>query len=327
MRRNTPDQIRDLTRAVAQELQTDAFPEVTSFSQRRFSLFYGINAGGQDYFLKIRKQSSQSASDLQEIVTSESNRLPAQNEWEALKFFYSSTTGSHCPINFVTPVAYIGSLNGILTERVTGDDLWRILKRARWPGSRVLGQTFREIGRGLACMHTNTIHDERPLSSFLAGVDPIDHGPIDHKVQAVAARYTSQSAPVAYGMGGLDVRDIILSESRRLFIVDPTNIKEVFTYESIAGFIGTLRKLSRDSLLFPGRGTISMCESEFLRGYCECRPLDRQLLGVFQLEQFASSYRRSLRKARKRNVPVLPHIGSYYRRQAEKVLSIMDGNE
>jgi len=111
-----------------EELEVYVAPSVVTFLKRPYSLIYEFTARGKHFILKVRKN-EEITHNFQEIISNNTFKEKARGEWEALSYFYQKTRDNECPVNFVKPIKYIEGLNGIVTEKIEGEDFYQMLRR------------------------------------------------------------------------------------------------------------------------------------------------------------------------------------------------------
>lgn len=263
--------------ALQQEFDLPHPPAIVSFAERRLSLFYEFRMDGIEYFLKVRKLPAHREGDLAASAADPAVQREARAEWDALCWLFARTDSPDCAVAFVRPVAWIESLNGIVTERVHGEDLWRIVRDPILPRALRKLDLFEQIGRGLGFLAMRGCSDgagdggAAPGSSSTARLQPVQHSvgspQLDAAIARVMQHYGELDIPACRVMSGVDIRDVVIDERGQAFFMDPGELRDVPIYQPLADFLGTLRNMHRFTVAVPSRRTIAACEAALLNGF------------------------------------------------------------
>lgn len=315
----------NIEKVLKNKMDTSLNVEITSFEERKQSFLYELEVGGRKYFLKIRKHSFQRKKDFEKAIHDKLMRESTQNEWEALNYYYNITEKEDCPVNFIKPTAYIEELNGIVTEKVEGKDLWRVLKSGR--KKEYVKKSIRKAGEGLSYLHKE-IKGGSESAEF--NVNSTGNEYLDGKVGRVFEKYTGHPAPVVLGAPVSDIRDIFVSHDNEVYFLDLERLEEMVVYRTVARIIASLKLIRQGDLLFPFKKIDESYEEEFLRGYFGDGGYDEGLLNAFMLEALTMFYNHALKKIDYMNISRIPvisamvkkfYIDRFYYREIEKVFN------
>ncbi|AFG36162.1 hypothetical protein [Spirochaeta africana] len=299
--------------ALQQEFDLPHPPAIVSFAERRLSLFYEFRMDGIEYFLKVRKLPAHREGDLAASAADPAVQREARAEWDALCWLFARTDSPDCAVAFVRPVAWIESLNGIVTERVHGEDLWRIVRDPILPRALRKLDLFEQIGRGLGFLAMRGCSDgagdggAAPGSSSTARLQPVQHSvgspQLDAAIARVMQHYGELDIPACRVMSGVDIRDVVIDERGQAFFMDPGELRDVPIYQPLADFLGTLRNMHRFTVAVPSRRTIAACEAALLNGFFAEVDGDPELLLAFRLQRLPKALRRANKKLNRRRLP------------------------
>lgn len=286
--------------AIQNEFRMSESPEIVSSFQRRLSAFFEFVLDGQSYFLKVRKPRSQSSIDPGTAAQDPELQAAAKREWKSLTYLNEKTSAPECPLNTVPPVTYISSINGFVTRKVNGNDLWRMVREPRFGPSERNLELFYTIGRGLGYLVDATKNGSGAIPTTVASVG---RPSLDQSIRNVLQRYSEFPIDKSLIMRTFDIRDIVVDHGGRIYLMDPGDLREVFQYEPAAGFLATLRNLNRGTPGIPTYRTINHYEQAFVRGFSEAFPCSYELLLLFLIVRLAGSYERVLRRVDRTRLP------------------------
>ena len=298
--------------------------KIIRFEARAPSFVAHFNAGEKELFLKIRKRWHHEA--LEESVCDSQLVETSKKEWGALKFLNEVCADEKCLAKFVTPVAYIEEIGGIVTERIRGRDLWEMLFLGTV--SEIQKIDFLEkAGKALCSLHDRTISDDEPLEFTEVGTGNIE---LDRMIETTLVGYVGRLSPVSVSIRGLDIRDVIVNEKNEIVFCDPGVLGRAHRYKSLAQFIVSIKLIHQGAFsLLSQTVTAENYVQAFLRGYFG-EGGDQYLLNLCVATELTRRYKRALKKLERRKIAKLPFFGwilrksyieRYYFREIKKCIA------
>ncbi len=293
-------------------------PKIFYSKQRKLSWVCYFSDDEREYVLKIPQRAVRGKGDGQ-VET----QRKAEAEWISLNYFYDLADSDDCPINFVKPVAYLSELNGVVTEKVSGSDLHRLLKRDHRKLEKEKNRDLlRRVGAGLSFLQARQRKEVKKLKFKWKKTDDLV---IDEKLKNIFEENRSDHFYTVESMTGFDIRDILVSEEGQVYLVDPGGVEKRYIYETVANLLSTLKILHQGDLFFPLRTVSRAYEKALVEGYLGDDQCDQKLLGVFVLAKITKLYK----IARDRKLPhrfgsgkVLTkiYLDPFYKREIKKTI-------
>ncbi|KKL74475.1 hypothetical protein LCGC14_2064540 [marine sediment metagenome] len=210
----------------------------------------------------------------------------AEEEYKSLVYLSRFWDSNDINVKFIRPLDYIRAFNAIVTERAYAGDILAVFRR--FDGRRKLragghsdlmnGYLFR-IGTALSRFHNRSVSKEKDtldevvgkVEHYLSQLEPllIKHALLNRiRAMFVEHRNKEISCHKTTNLKGLDIRNVLVDRSHRIFLLDPGRIKVDFKEADLARFLVTCKILYWGSLqFFLGYTPHPSYKRSFLHGY------------------------------------------------------------
>lgn len=249
------------------------------------------------------------------LPTSEADRLLAREEFASLTYLGRQWNGSDARVDYVKPLAFFEDWNAIVTERAYAGELLGPFRRAvvwRWlshnAGSE-LTDILRRIGMGLRIFH------RRSQAAEMFAVEPFEGRNVVQKVQRIvgdlrAVGVSQPLAPASFAalrawmtwrrdsqpamtLKGLDVRNVLVNDEGRVWLLDPGRLKRDAPEADLARLLVTCQLMYWGTPWFSLRAQPgAQYEHAMLDGYDDGR-LDRAALRLLVVKELFKHWRQA----------------------------------
>ncbi len=317
-----------------------------------FSYHFWIDTGDctmkRGIYVKIPKASFKKKNIMP--ATDDDRRL-AEEEYRSLVYLSQFWNSGDINVRFIRPLGFLREFNAIITERVYAGELFKTFRR--FDMIRKLGRVnhhdpmhdilFR-IGSALSRFHQTSISEiELPLDKVIRKIEHIctlirsfgmDHDLYNRIITTISTlKNEANTGHITKNIKGLDIRNILVDKSHRIFMLDPGRIKEDYKEADLARFLVTCKILYWGSMrFFPGLTPDSSYEESFLQGYYNNKRradnilipmIIKELLKHWYMAHIALEFKRW--PAPLKRFLKLTYINSFYKRQLNNELAHIRG--
>jgi hypothetical protein len=249
-------------------------------------------------------------------------KIKALDEWCALNHLYNTTKNKDCPIKYIKPIAYIKQINGIVTEKIEGKDLWKILRIKETAHKRKI---IYKIGRGIKYLQAV---EKKEVQRIDLVQKETGNKKLDKKIKEVIKQYQNQLGFVVMGPD-FDIRDIIVNK-RKIFLLDPGKLNLESVYQAIATLLVTIKIIHQNSINFLFNKNTKNYEKELLHGYFGNKKYNEKLLNLFILDRLLLHYGWAQRSLNQKKFLIIQpikllvkkiYIDRFYFREIRKIIN------
>jgi hypothetical protein len=259
--------LRDIGHGLARELRVSAANEpsvdIGRLSVNNFSFTFSVSAeaptGRRDLFVKIPKEYLRGRRPTILPIT-DSDRRMAREEESSLRLLGEQWRSDDLDVRWIHVAGFLPEYNALITDRVFAEEavtVFRGLDMRRRLGSRTaklrLRSVMARLGTALARFHRSAA---RPLVFRLSAATP----KLEFYCRELEARSRSPwparilerlkslgnvelAGFEARTLKGIDIRNVLLDEHDRIYLLDPGRMKLTFREADIARFLMTYRVL------------------------------------------------------------------------------------
>lgn len=310
-----------------------------------FSICFGIDLlgdhGPKGVYVKIPKADLYKKEKRDIFPLTDDDRRFAEEEYQSLVYLSQCWDSRDLNVEFVKPVGFIKEYNAIVTEKVYATDLFKLFRRRDLirrlnsdnKNDPMCSILFR-IGTALYRFHQNSMKEVKfNPNEMVSKVDNycsrlksfgIDHNFLDNII-ARLLKFEDYIPPthITHTLKGLDLRNILIDEEKRLFMVDPGKMKENYIEADLARFLVTCRILYWGSVVFfSGICPDSSYEESFLRGYYGGKERNNKLLAILIIKELFKHWFMAYEALELKKWPGVMkymvrkiHIDQFYKRQ------------
>lgn len=250
-------------------------------------------AGGEGAELVLKLHRPSWAEDASAVCAGERH---ARNEYEALCFLSGGSSPGAPALAVPRPISLNPDHAALLMEKCAGEKLTRVM-RWTWlrPGARArLPHLFRSCGQWLSKFHevTRQPGDVRPVlerveREFFADLKACRVLGLDPNLAAAAAQHFDEGKSSAFAaQTGLVGRHCdfapynILVDESRVTVIDFEGFQQGLPFDDLCYFLSMVKATPSYHI---GRASLGHLCSEFLHGYQQHGPLDRDSLRFFMV--------------------------------------------
>lgn len=315
---------RNLARAVVETVLNIPYdqaivsvgPLVTNYFSFVFPLNVSDRGRTQKVFVKIPKEDLRSGAKSIFPILPADRRL-AQSEIHALQILAAQWHADDLDVSWVSLRGEVPQYNALVTDAVEADDALGMLRRwdlRRRVGSvgarRRLTSVMTRLGTALGRFHQ--ISAKPVVFSIGPSIHKLDNYCLEiatstrssvlrktmEKIHVLSSRHFNAVEVPTFK--GIDIRNILMDESDRLFILDPGQLKFTCREADLARFIMTFRILHWGRPLFLlGIRPDPKAEQAFLDAYyAATSPPSPTLLGLFLIKEYLKHWHVALRSLR-----------------------------
>lgn len=273
-----------------------------------FSICFGIDLPGdhgpKGFYVKIPKANLYKKEKRDIFPLTDDDRQFAEEEYQSLVYLSQCWESHDLNVEFVKPVGFIKEYNAIVTEKVYAADLFKLFRRRdliRRLNSDDKNDSMHSIlfriGAALSRFHQNSMKEVRfnpnemvsKVNNYCSRLKTfgIDHNFLDSIIDRLT-RFEDYilSTHITHTLKGLDLRNILIYEEKKLFMLDPGKMKENYIEADLARFLVTCRILYWGSVLFfLGICPDSSYEESFLQGYYGGKERNNKLLAMLIIKE------------------------------------------
>ncbi len=266
-----------------------------------YSICFGIsgieNLGPSGVYVKIPKADLFLKNPRTILPLTDADRKFAEAEYSSLvhlsKFWQSDDIG----VSFVKPISFLKDYNAIITRRIYAKDFFRFFRKDDLAGRLGLNKGNRQIrdalfriGTALHRFHKTSLKDDifradRVLEKIeyycacltASGISSKFCNNVITKIKSLVD--DRMPIQLTKTLKGLDIRNVLMDDSCRIYMLDPGKMKEDCKEMDVARFIVTCRILYWGGLIFFLRFSPETCYEEcFLNGYYGAERRNSRLL-------------------------------------------------
>lgn len=208
----------------------------------------------REYFIKIPKR------DIAYIEIEERDIFPiterdkelGMNEVESLKNLNKKYISSKVDTNLVKCVHYSFSKNFIITEKIYAKDFFKTLRKASLIkfflslSIKSVEKNMFNLGQSIAVFSEkeggieNVIEYKLDKSKIDPYLEKISSKKYSYKFDSLFFKAEGLNSILSDGFKGLDIRNILIDKSNKIYVLDPGKIKLEYAESNLARFITTL---------------------------------------------------------------------------------------
>ena len=282
--------------------------EINAFSITFWVTLYGSD-GPSSLYVKIPKIIFyDKAIDFKSPLTN-TDKVLAGDEYKSLQYL-SDHWDSSLGVEFVKPLCYIEEYNAIITPCIENDfffqqyrqsDLSRIPKDNGSEDPIVLGMW--KLGASLDAFHSqvaveSSFTGREVLPKFKSYTEYLASRNVSEQylreVLSTISEYREFQCPsmIVNNLKGIDIRQILVSGSNTLYIIDPGKMSRGYREVDIARFLVTCRILYWGTFRVPFKTIPDQSyEEEFLRGYSEAGEYSVKMLNILVIKELFKQWK------------------------------------
>lgn len=330
--------LTDLYQVDADKLQYCISPCLINDFSITFSIFLDKEPYKRGIFIKIPK-----ADEIKQNIypINSDDRNIAEEEYRSLISLSKRWNSGETTVSFVTPISYQKKYNAIILEHLYASDAFNYLR------AKDLARKFK---RGVKEDRATDLLSR--LGAALAKFHELEGDEQEFSMDRVLKKITQYCADLeAYGVSqeclrpfnetlaklvpyraqskwsdtlkGLDVRNILMDQSGRFYLIDPGKMKKDFRETDLARFIVTLRILYWGSMwFFLGITPEKIYETSFLNGYYGRKHRCNKILSLLIIQEYLKHWRRAHKAIILKRWPALiksflrsAYINAFYKKQ------------
>jgi len=237
-----------------------------------FSVCFGIDVHGASkytgIFVKIPKANLVFKKKKTIMPLTDEDRKFAEAEYNSLTHLVQYWQSEDIKINIIKPLGYLKDFNAIVTERVYGEDFFKLFRKVdilnkfynNGSNNHVHNSLF-NLGMALSRFHKTSLKEcvirideiSKNIERYCSQLKffGVSHNFLDSVIE-IFCRFQRYSAPthLTNTLKGLDIRNLIIDKTGKLFLLDPGKLKKYYKEADLARFMITCRILYWGSSLF-----------------------------------------------------------------------------
>jgi len=318
-----------------------------------FSLCFWARVVGQDggvlqnLYVKIPKRVlyDPERQDLLPLTTVD--RTLAKDEYLSLVHLSKNWNCDDLDVRFVKPLGFVESHNAIVTERFFADEFWRKLRDADLREWLFLRRNSDSVKRSLFRMGAALRRFHEQSEGFVESDSADVFGKIQGYVEELRERgadpsHLDRAVRAVRDLGshprklagcknlkGLDIRQVFIGETERLYLLDPGRMKDGHSAVDLARFLVTCRIVYWGSLgILFGWTPNRHFEQSFLSGYGKDPGGSEEILRLYIVKELFKHWKMAQSALEMRRWPRVVryllgrfYIDPFYRRQIQAELA------
>lgn len=276
-------------------------PLETNYWSFSFNIDIVEKSGNKGVYVKIPN-----VNRIQKVMKplSKADRLLAKKEYESLVFLNQSWCSNDIGVSFIKPLDFLEEYNAIVTERAYGNFFFEKFRRfallrklKRNISHDTVNDSMFRLGKALSRFHnlycTKVDFKGTKVVSKIIGycsklnLFGVNQRKLEYILRSIKHVHDYKvSVHSTITLKGLDVRNILVDDTGRLFLFDPGAMKPDYNEADLARFIATCRILYWGSMtLFLRLCPHRSYEESFLKGYFGCGNKPGKILIVLIIKE------------------------------------------